>query len=452
MQVSFCVVLLSLVAHVQAEPTASPTLGPSASPAPSPLLRRSLRKSMSAKGKGSESTDLLDGSVGPLNMPSPSARPDSITQSSKLPTVTSAQVPEAAAIPTVSPLTAQPTIPPKPMPYSEPTNFPTLGASDFPSSLPSMIPTETLTSSSFLELTDESTSPPSLGPSSVPSLEQSDIPSSEPSDVPSSLPIEATIESCNLVATIDCRLEDGTPCSSLSAVPTDNESCTGRPYELEWLYKAGSCNESTTKQEFQCSDENGGPSSVFLAYMTITGGTSNVEYFSRIIFPGVDGFPVQSAVLKSNSEGKKILDESIKVVIRKGSPSGGVLQEMTLSIACDDDDDSLKIGDSFGALQLTSYRSKDTSSIQSSASITWIYTAENMGNAASVLKSMASGTNGVPTTVSPDVSLSPGDEYHIVAHETISLAQPASFRGELTILEDSATNECWATSNYTFGI
>jgi len=183
--------------------------------------------------------------------------------------------------------------------------------------------------------------------------------------------------------------------------------------------------------------------------MTITGLTSKEEYVSKIVFPGIDGFPVQSVVLKN--EPNKTLDESIRVVTRKGSSSGEILQEMTLSIACDEEN-RLILGDAFGALQLVSYSSDDTSRIPSYAKITWIYSTKNTGTTASVLKNMASGVNGIVTTVSPNVNLFPEGEYYIVAHETISLVNSATFSGDLTILEDSDVNECWSTSNYTFTI
>ena len=220
---------------------------------------------------------------------------------------------------------------------------------------------------------------------------------------------------------------------------------------MEWLYKAGSCSESLTNEDFECRDENGGPSSVFMAYLTITGSTSNIEYVSKAIFQGIDGFPVQSVVIKNNAEPNKMLEETIKVVINKDSSSGEILQEMSLSIACSEED-SLMLGDSLGALQLASFRNEVMTSAQAYVPVTWMYRAKNVGETTSVLKSMMMDTNGVLTTISPILSMLRGDEYHIFAHETISLVQAATFSGEMTVLEDLGITECSVSSNYTFSI
>jgi hypothetical protein len=446
-------ILLSLSALDRVKAAAS--LGPGPSESPARMLRR--KASKSTKGA---SADVLGGMDVEFQIPSPST--GTTATSSVAPTLSnSQQIPLPTSAPTLQPLPDElPTTPPVTASQQGSTNiptyFPSLGPSDFQSSSvpPSLIPTQSLTSTSLLELTETPSDPPSLDPSSFPSWSVSSEPSDVPSDVPSSLPIAEAFEPCNLVATVDCRLKDGAPCSSLATIPSDDVTCTDRPYELEWFYKAGSCNESSTSQTFECQDENGGPSSVFLAYITITGVTSNYEYVSRMIFQGIDGFPVQKVVIKSNTETAKPLDETIKVRISKGSPSGEVLQEMTISIACDDSRKmrALRVGDTFGALQLSSFLNNETSSMEAFVSTTWIYSAKNTGTTTSVLMNMDSVTNGVSVTISPKVTLSPGKEYLLVSHETISLTRPATFTGELTILEDSDVNECSASSNYTFRI
>lgn len=444
-----CIVLLIRFAPAQAEPTSVPTLGPSASPVPTtrPQLRR-------LKGKSGKAGD------GPIPDPTESLHDSTDDGLHRLPTSgeleTSSQVEkvEVSEPPSIAPwFSSAPTFLADTelaatIVSSSPTDFKALGASDYPSLIPSITPTsiQTLISSSVLQVIDQPTFAPSLGASSVPSQ----IPSSEPSIVPSSSLIATELEYCNLEAMVDCRLEDGSSCSSLSAVPPDAGSCTGRPYELEWFYTAGSCHESSTDSSFECKDDNGGPSSIFMAYMTITGLSSYEVYFSSLIFQGIDGFPVQSVELKNDSNPDQTLDEMIHVIISKGSPSGEILQEMMVPIACGEEH-KLSVGDSFGALQLANYRSKEASSIPAFALITWIYTAKNTGNTASGLKSMTMGS-GHLTTVSPDITMPPGDEYHIVAHESISLIESATFSGELMILEGSGMGECWSTSNYTVSI
>lgn len=452
MRVLIYVMFLSLSALDRVKPAASSGPGPSESPA------RMLR------GKSSKSTKVASADVGGVDgefqIPSPST--ETAATSSVAPALSnSQQIPVPTSAPTLQPLPDElPTTPPVTASQQAstdiPTYFPTLGPSDFQSSSvpPSLIPTQSLTSTSLLELTETPSDPPSLGPSSFPSISVSSEPSDAPSDLPSSLPIAEAFEPCNLVATVDCRLKDGAPCSSLATIPSDDVTCTDHPYELEWFYKAGSCTESSTSQTFECQEENGGPSSVFLAYITITGVTSNDEYVSRTIFQGIDGFPVQKVVIKSNDEITKPLDDTIKVLITKGSPSGEVLQEMTISIACDDSRNmrALRVGDTFGALQLSSFLNNETSSMEAFVSTTWIYSAKNTGTTTSVLMNMDSVTNGVSVTSSPNITLSPRKEYILVSHETISLTRPAAFTGELTILEDSDVNECFASSNYTFRI
>ncbi len=440
-----CIVLLALCHHNQAEPTAFPTLGPSASPAPTPDGRTRYLKG--TKHSSSSNDDLVDGTTdGQLHSLIPgdtSEAPSSggNTQDPKTPALEPFQKPSTA-------LSTVGTVVPSSLPSS--TSFPSLAASDYPSGWPSASPTlgQALTPPSFvLQTTGEPTLAPSLGPSSVPSLAIS----SEPSNPPSI--IEGSLEYCNLEATVDCRLEDGSSCSSLSALSSkETAECLGRPYELEWLYMAGSCNDSSTDASFECRDENGGPSSVFLAYLTITGLTSNEEYYSSFIFQGINGFPVQRIILKHESDPYKQLDVEIHVVVSKGSPSGEILQEMTIPIACVDGN-QLYVGDSFGALQLASHRYEESSSIQAFEDISWIYTVKNTGNAASVLKTIAAGTSsGDLTEISPDISLLPGENYHVIAHETISLVESSTFIGELVILEGSDMDKCRATSNYAFNI
>ncbi len=286
-----------------------------------------------------------------------------------------------------------------PSSISSSTSYPSPAASDYPSESPSTSPTlgQTLTPPSIiLQSTNEPTLAFSRGPSSVPSLASS----SEPSNLPSI--IDFGIQYCNLEATVDCRLEDGSSCSSLSAVSsTQTAECIGRPYELEWLYIAGSCSGSTGDASFECRDENGGPSSVFMAYLTIKGLTSNEEYYSSFIFQGINGFPVQRIILKDEIEPYTKLDAKIYVVVSKGSPSGKILQEMIIPIACNDGN-KLLVGDSFGALQLASYHYEETSSIQAFEEVRWIYTIKNAGNTASVLKTLGAGTSREDVTaISP---------------------------------------------------
>ena len=291
-----CIVLLALCHHNQAEPTAFPTLGPSASPAPTPDGGRTryLKGTKHSSSSNDELVDgITDGQLHSLISGDISEAPSSegYAQDSKTPALAPSRKPSST-------LSTVGTVVPSSLPSS--TSFPSLAASDYPSGWPSTSPTlgQTLTSPSFvLQSTDEPTLAPSLGPSSVPSLARS----SEPSNPPSI--IELSLEYCNLEATVDCRLEDGSSCSSLSAISsTETVECLGRPYELEWLYMAGSCNDSSTDASFECRDENGGPSSVFLAYLTITGLTSNEEYYSSFIFQGINGFPVQRIVLKNEIE------------------------------------------------------------------------------------------------------------------------------------------------------
>jgi hypothetical protein len=189
-----------------------------------------------------------------------------------------------------------------------------------------------------------------------------------------------------------------------------------------------------------------------MAYLTIKGLTSNEEYYSSFIFQGINGFPVQRIILKDEIEPYTKLDAKIYVVVSKGSPSGKILQEMIIPIACNDGN-KLLVGDSFGALQLASYHYEETSSIQAFEEVRWIYTIKNAGNTASVLKTLGAGTSREDVTpISPNITLLPGEDYHVVTHETISLVEPSTFMGELMILEGSDVEECRATSNYTFSI
>lgn len=449
----YTTLLICSVVSAQADPTYPPSLGPSASPSPSPTpfssrAFRGTSKSSKSKGEGKVSAELLDNEVtDQLEGPSPSTIPNSATAWSSLPPAGSGihMSPDASTTNTLPP---SPKMPPSAPPTFQPTftDTPSAAPSSQPSNQPSQFPS--LAPSLSMTPSDMPSDAPSDSPSSKPSGTPSIIPSLSPSmsvapsDVPSSIPIGSATESCNLVASVDCRLDDGSPCSSLSLIPgNDTVNCTNDPYEIKWLYTAGSCNESTAGSEsFECRDDNGGPRSVFMAYLTITGLTSNKEYVSKFIFQGINGFPVQSFIVSNESNAP--LDESVKVVVSKGSPEGEILQEMAVSIACE----NLTIGDTFGALQLSSYRSNETSSSSDAfVPTTWIYSAKNSGNTPSVLKSISTGINGASTTIIPDVELLPGGEYHVVSHETISLMHSTIVKGEVAIVEET---ECFATSHY----
>lgn len=278
------------------------------------------------------------------------------------------------------------------------------------------------------------------------------MPVSPPTDQPSLSPIAAAEESCHLSASVDCRLEDGQPCSSLSSIPADDLACTTRPSELEWLYRAGSCENSSTSQTFECNDHNGGPGSAFMVHVVISSATTQEQYFAGPVFHGEESFPVQRIIVKNSSD--TVLDMKIDVVVRRDSGDGEILQRMSFSIACDENN-KLMLGDSFGSLELNSFRGKDAEAGPAFASVTWKYSTQNLGTAESSLEAITMDTNGNRMTTTPDLILysgpGPRHAYTLFVRETISLVQSTVFSGELTIVEDNgSSSKCTSVANYSF--
>ena len=281
------------------------------------------------------------------------------------------------------------------------------------------------------------------------------MPVSPPTDQPSSSPNSAMEESCHLSASVDCRLEDGQACSSLSSIPADDLICTTHPSELEWLYRAGSCENSTTNQTFDCADHNSGPGSAFMVHAVISSATTQEQYFAGPVFHGNErSFPVQRIIVKDSSD--TILDMKIDVVVRRDSSDGELLQRMSFLIACDENN-KLMLGDSFGALELNAFHGKGAKAGPAFASVTWKYSTRNLGTAETSLEAIAMNTNGDQMITTPDLILSsepgPGHAYTLFVRETISLVRSAVFSGELTIVEDNgSSSKCTSAANYSFSI
>lgn len=257
-------------------------------------------------------------------------------------------------------------------------------------------------------------------------------------------------ESCHVATIVDCRLEDGEPCSTLTSIPAGELSCTVRPVELEWLYRAGSCKDSSASQIFECTDYNGGPGSAFMVHITISSAVSNYTYFSGPVFQETWGFPIQKIIMLNGIN--TVLDMNIHVVVRRDSVEGEILQAVSFSIACDQTN-KLVLGDSFGAIELTSFRDEEKKAGPIYASVTWKYSAHNLGIVDSSLAAITTDTNGDRIAASPDLLLFPGHAYTLFVHETISLDKSATYTGELTIVEDNgSSSKCTAAANYTFFI
>jgi hypothetical protein len=261
-------------------------------------------------------------------------------------------------------------------------------------------------------------------------------------------PMALSEESCHLVTIVDCRLEDGEPCSTLSLIPAGELNCTARPIELGWLYRASSCKDSIVSQIFECTDYNGGPGSAFMVHVTISSAISNDPYFSGPVFQETGGFPTQKIIMKNGVN--TVLDMNIHVVIRRDSIEGEMLQAVLFSIACDETNE-LVLGNSFGALELTSFRNEGTKARTIHAAVTWKYSAQNLGIVDSSLEAITTDTNGDRIAASPDLILSPGHAYTLFVRETISLDKSATFTGELMIVEDNgSSSKCTSAAHYTF--
>jgi hypothetical protein len=187
-----------------------------------------------------------------------------------------------------------------------------------------------------------------------------------------------------------------------------------------------------------------------MVHITISSAVTNETYFAGPVFQETEGFPVQKIIVKNGIN--TVLDMNIHVVIRRDSIEGEILQEMSFSIACDETNE-LVLGDSFGALELASFHDEGTKTIPAYASVTWKYSAQNLGIVDSSLEAITTDTNGDRITASLDLILSPGHAYTVFVRETISLEQPATYTGELTVEEDNgSSSKCSSAASYTFFI
>jgi len=376
-------------------PSSSPTASPSTSPSDSPSDSPSLVPSFSPSATPSDSPSSVP-SLSPSTSPSSSPTASPSTSPSDSPSDSPSSVPSfnpsappsdsPSSVPSLSPSTrpsssptASPSISPSdtpsdspssvpsPSPSASPSVSPSATPSDSPSSVPSHSPS---TSPSSSPTASPSTSPsdtPSDSPSGVPSLSPSASPSSAPSSSPTIKPtLTPTEEFCEFDLEITCVPPPGS--DSCNATPPPVEQCTGRPFEMVFLFNGGDCEQSFNVQEasgkFFCEDFNGGPPTKRgeKAFIVVTALKDDTVYHNDWVVVG-DLFTLFD-------EGNNFVADQLITIYGSDNVTdpSNILQAVQYHSSCSS---NLFLKDRFGATQLVIWVNEDQGTVSCFANQTF---------------------------------------------------------------------------------
>lgn len=207
------------------------------------------------------------------------------------------------------------------------------------------------------------TSPPTPSPTS--GEETNPLPGETTADTPT-LPPEFPASTCEFEMTIDCVPPFGA--STCNATPPPVEQCSGRPYEMGFLYNGGDCSGSYNVQEeegkFFCTDFGEGPPSR-------QGGSSFIvvtDLEGDIIFHS-DFVRVGSVYTLSNGGETFPADQLINIYKNNNTEDpDAVLQSVQYHSSCSN---NLFLKDRFGASQLVLWVNEDQGTVSCFANQTF---------------------------------------------------------------------------------
>lgn len=234
-------------------------------------------------------------------------------------------------------------------------------------------------------------------------------------------------QTCEIQASAECALENDAPCDLLSPIDPAQVNCVlpDGPTQLGFIYRGGDCASSTTSQDFDCEDFNGGPSDETpLVNILVT----NREGQDLSISTGVT---VGTPIVLPDSVDSADLDGELSFIIYTGlDETDGVLQIMNgINAGCEEGVD-FALGTTFGAVELSTYRDDETF-VQGQQDVEWRYSVENIGFPALVLTEVTSDTNGEVFTQTPNIPLSMGENFSFSVPSEISLVSSGSYSGTL---------------------
>lgn len=260
--------------------------------------------------------------------------------------------------------------------------------------------------------------------------------------------------SCTLSSAVSCRGFNNIPCSSFSAVPSEDLTCDlNDPTQFSWFYRATNCAESTTTQAIQCMDMSGGPASEPGAvFVRAVGVSSMTTYFSGSVVQG-------NLVTMQNLAGSNNfipLDSMISISITRGGPLGEPLQIMIFDTACDTADD-LTLGKLFGALELAVYRN-DEVVVRGFEFVNWRFEVTNVGSTLAELTNSTADVNGevidsIPLDPDNPVRLSPGVTTESVTMYVASTVAPITYTSTLIVTGEAVGGlGCQTTASSSFSL
>ena len=193
---------------------------------------------------------------------------------------------------------------------------------------------------------------PTLAPSAAPTI--SPFPTPDPDTA-----------ACEIGSAISCRKSEGGSCRSLQS-PAGSLCLGSNANQLRFIYTPQLCRGNNTQARFECTD----------SVQTFPTGDAFLRVARRdsIFFQGVVS-PGQLITVGIQGNAND-MDIAISSVLNNGP--GTLLQASSMSLRCREED-SIRLLDTYGALQLVGFRNAEQGSQQIFESLVISYTVRNTG-------------------------------------------------------------------------
>lgn len=267
------------------------------------------------------------------------------------------------------------------------------GLLEFPSQVPSAVPSSNL-------------------PSATPSFSANPTPSNPPQPAPT--PISG--DACFVTLTVECEPPLGfTDCNSMALPRT---TCAGLPTSLTFRYNARNCSDSFNMQppsSDSCTDFNGGPPSLVNQNAFVVASdldNAAIVYFADWVLPSED-FTVAELIAGTG------VPTNLNINVYPSSAQESPVQEFSFVASCSTEL-PLFLNDRFGSVQLILFTNNEQGVVDSIVDVNLVYTVLNGGSTLDSLTSINSFTPGFfnLTDQANEIQLENPNEIKVVAEQS----------------------------------